>query len=265
MTNGAELVTRVANLLIDAGWNVQLESVENGIQSDIKATRPDERPLVVECKSYRKLVGLRSAREFASVVGFLRESDPELRGWLVTTSGFTKNATDELERGHLKGLTDSELAHRLAPDTNAPSKTPRRQVADVITARRSHKRVFVIMPLREEMFDVFFFGVRWAADQVGAVAVRSDHLEHNAEIISAIKSAIQDYDVIVGDTTGGNPNVCYEIGYAHALGKPTILICKKGEILPFDLQGTNHIMYPNVLGLRAPLKAKLKAALGKKT
>ena len=103
MTNGAELVTRVANLLIDAGWNVQLDSVENGIQSDIKATRPDERPVVVECKAYRKLVGLRSAREFASVVDFLRESDAELRGWLVTTSGFTKNATDELERGHLNG------------------------------------------------------------------------------------------------------------------------------------------------------------------
>ena len=69
----------------------------------------------------------------------------------------------------------------------------------------------------------------------------------------------------MGDTTGGNPNVFYEIGYAHALGKPTILMCKKGEKLPFDLQGTNHIMYPNVLGLRAPLRAKLKAALGKKT
>ena len=115
------------------------------------------------------------------------------------------------------------------------------------------------------MDDVFILGIRWAADQLGAVAERSDDLEHNGGIIAEIKTANQQYDVIVGDTTGGNPNVCYEVGYAHALEKPTILICRKGEELPFDLQGTNHIMYPNVLGLRAPLKEKLQAALATKT
>ena len=102
------------------------------------------------------------------------------------------------------------------------------------------------------MDDVFILGIRWAAVRLGAVAEGSDDLEHNGEIIAEVTATIQQYDVIVGDTTGSNANVCYEVGYAHVLNKPTILICRKGEELPFDLQGTNHIIYPKVLGLRAP-------------
>ena len=236
-----------------------------GTRLSSRATNPDKQPVIVQCKAYRQLAGLRSAREFSSVVSYLRESEPDLQGWLVTTSGFTKNAMDELERCRLLGFTVTELARWLTPNTLMPPKTRRKRLADVSAARRSHKRVFVIMPFSEEMLDVFILGIRWAAHELGAVAERADDLEHNGEIIEEIKSAIQEYDVIVGDTTGGNPNVCYEVGYAHALARPTVLICKKDEKLPFDLQGTNHVMYPNVLGLRAPLKAKLAAALGKKT
>lgn len=102
---------------------------------------------------------------------------------------------------------------------------------------------------------------RWAAKEVNAVAVRADDLEHNGEIIEEIKKAIAEYDVIVADTTGANPNVCYEVGYAHALQRPTVLICRDSERLPFDLKGTNHLMCANILSLRDPLKVKLAAAL----
>ena len=265
MTSGPELVARVANLLTNAGWNLEIETAQKGIRLDIKASSPDNKKVVIQCKAYKQLAGLRTAREFASVIRFLRESQPDLHGWLVTTSGFTKRAMDELERYRLKGLTVRELSHHLTPTTVTPTNAQTRRAQDVTDARSRHKRIFVIMPFNAEMDDVFILGIRWAADRLGAVAERSDDLEHNNEIITEIKAAIEQYDVIVGDTTGGNPNVCYEIGYAHARNKPTILICRKGENLPFDLQGTNHIMYPNVLGLRAPLKEKLQAALAKKT
>jgi len=32
------------------------------------------------------------------------------------------------------------------------------------------------------------------------------------------------YDAVVAETSGANPNVCYEVGYAHAANTPTILI-----------------------------------------
>ena len=265
MTSEPELVAKIANLLANAGWNVDIETGEKGILLDIKATKPDNGIVVIQCKAYKQLAGLRTAREFASVIGYLRQSQPDLHGWLVTTSGFTKRATDELERFRLKGLTVRELSHQLTSKTVDATNVRKRRAQDVTAARSRHRRIFVITPFKDEMDDVFIFGIRWAAERLDAVAERAGDLEHNGEIITEIRAAIEQYDVIVGDTTGGNPNVCYEVGYAHALNKPTILICRKGEKLPFDLQGTNHIMYPNVLKLRAPLEEKLKAALVKKT
>jgi len=262
MTPETKLVAQVANLLESVGWEVELGRTELGIQIDVYGRR-DEFEVAIECKAYQKLAGLRTAREFASVVRFLRESNPTLRGWIVTSAGFTARATEALSLDGLEGFTLTELKERLGPQRRKPSKTNAVRANDFVAARRREKRVFVIMPFSDEMLDVFILGIRWAASELGVVAERADDLEHNGEIIEEVRKAIKEYDVVVGDTTGANPNVCYEVGYAHASRKPTILICREGSALPFDLQGTNHLIYPNILGLREPLRAKLAAALGK--
>jgi nucleoside 2-deoxyribosyltransferase len=119
------------------------------------------------------------------------------------------------------------------------------------------KRVFVIMPFSSEMLDVFILGIRWAAAALGVVAHRADDLQHAGDIVAEVKRAIREYDIVIGDTTGANPNVCYEVGIAHALDRPTLLICRDGEDLPFDLQGINHLKYPNVVELRSKLRSRL--------
>jgi hypothetical protein len=57
--------------------------------------------------------------------------------------------------------------------------------------------------------------------------------------------------------TGRNANVFYEIGYALALGRPTILICRKGETIPFDMQAINHISYGSIVDLKERLEKRL--------
>jgi nucleoside 2-deoxyribosyltransferase len=47
----------------------------------------------------------------------------------------------------------------------------------------------------------------------------------------------------VADCTGRNPNVFYEIGLAHALGKPVILITQNSEDIPFDVTHIRYIQY----------------------
>jgi hypothetical protein len=49
--------------------------------------------------------------------------------------------------------------------------------------------------------------------------------------------------LIVADCTDRNPNVFYEIGLAHTIGKPTILLTQKSEDVPFDLRHWRHIAY----------------------
>lgn len=261
MNLGEQLVAQVATILEESGSVIEVESNQMGIQIDLIATEPDRSKIIIECKAYNQLVGLRTIREFASSVSFLREKEPNLKAWLVTTSGFTSNAQKALTHYRIEGFTIEELRQRFKVDLRAFEKKQKGWKEKAEKIRQEQKRIFVIMPFADEMLDVFIFGIRWAVSELNFVAERADDLEHNGEIISEIRTAIEKSDAVVADTSGANPNVCYEVGYAHALGKPTILICRQGEKLPFDLQGTNHLMYENIVNLREPLKAKIESTL----
>ena len=58
-----------------------------------------------------------------------------------------------------------------------------------------------------------------------------------------IWSAIAQATILIADCTNKNPNVFYEIGLVHALGKPVILITKNKEDVPFDLRHRRYIEY----------------------
>ena len=66
-----------------------------------------------------------------------------------------------------------------------------------------------------------------------------------AELASKIIDQIRKADVIIANLSGSNPNVFYEIGFAHALRKPTILLVdlKSGSSLPSDLAGLEFVSY----------------------
>jgi hypothetical protein len=64
--------------------------------------------------------------------------------------------------------------------------------------------------------------------------------------------------VLVADMTGCNPNVFYEVGYAHALGKLVLLLTKNAEDIPFDLKHYPHIVYgDSIAKLRSDLISRL--------
>jgi nucleoside 2-deoxyribosyltransferase len=60
--------------------------------------------------------------------------------------------------------------------------------------------------------------------------------------------------------TGKNPNVFYEVGYAHAKGKLTILLTSDAADIPFDLKHRRHIVYESIIVLRERLKEELQWA-----
>jgi nucleoside 2-deoxyribosyltransferase len=252
-----DLILETASILETAYYKVEINSSKKGIHTDLQAKKDNE-VIIVECKSYSKLVGLHTIREFASSIDYFRENEPKIKAWMVTTNGFTANAQKALKNYGLLGFTINDLREKYNYSIDLFSSENKKSLEERSKrSREESKRAFVLMPFSDEMLDVFILGIRWAADKLNVVAERSDDLEHNGEIIQEIRNAISEYEIIIADTTGANPNVCYEVGYAHALGKPTILICRRGENLPFDLQGTNHLFYDNILGLREPLKKKI--------
>ncbi len=48
---------------------------------------------------------------------------------------------------------------------------------------------------------------------------------------------------IIANLTKKNPNVFYELGIAHAIGKEVILITQTMEDVPFDLKALRCIVY----------------------
>jgi nucleoside 2-deoxyribosyltransferase len=56
-------------------------------------------------------------------------------------------------------------------------------------------------------------------------------------------TAINQADIIIADCTNRNPNVFYEVGIAHAMGKQTILMVQTIDDIPFDLRGLRVIEY----------------------
>jgi hypothetical protein len=122
--------------------------------------------------------------------------------------------------------------------------------------------VFVLMPFEDEFSDIYKFGIKGAAEEVGAYAERIDEQIFTEGILDRIFTQISKSDVVVADMTGRNPNVFYEVGYAHALGKITLLLTQAVEDIPFDLKHRQHIVYAGKIdALRKELAERLRWAI----
>jgi hypothetical protein len=103
--------------------------------------------------------------------------------------------------------------------------------------------LFVLMPFAEDLKPVFEDHIRKVAENLQLRAQRADNFFVARHIMSDIWDAICSAKAIIADCTGRNPNVFYEIGLAHTVGKPVILITQNSEDVPFDLRSIRYINY----------------------
>jgi hypothetical protein len=80
-----------------------------------------------------------------------------------------------------------------------------------------------------------------AVSELGLDAVRADHIELPGLITKHVLDYLYEAPLVIADLTDANPNVFYELGIRHALGKPAIHIVDATSRLPFDLQGMRTI------------------------
>ena len=105
-----------------------------------------------------------------------------------------------------------------------------------------NKRCFVISPIgepgsatRTRANKVLSRIIRPAVEECGYTVFRADEIDQPGIITSHIVSHIIKDSLVIADLTEWNPNVFYELGICHALGKPLIQLIAKGEPLPFDV------------------------------
>ena len=118
---------------------------------------------------------------------------------------------------------------------------------------------FVLMPFSEQFDDIYELAIQPACDLAGAYAERVDKQIFHGSILDRVYNQISKADIIIADMSERNPNVFYEVGYAHALGKPTILLTKTTEDIPFDLRNYPHIVYNSRLAdLKKGLESRVR-------
>jgi hypothetical protein len=108
-------------------------------------------------------------------------------------------------------------------------------------------RCFVIMPYRKELHFMYLFlksSLEREFSSLDLLCERADKQAMTGLLTDKIARSINSADVIIADCTGANPNVFYELGIAHALGKPTVLLtADTPEGAPTDLRGYEFIPY----------------------
>lgn len=118
---------------------------------------------------------------------------------------------------------------------------------------------FVLMPFDPAFNDIYEFGIKGACSDVGLYCERVDEQIFLGSMLERIYSQISRADLLVADMTGKNPNVFYEVGYAHALGKNVVLLTSIAQDIPFDLKHFPHIVYGSeIKTLRTSLARHLK-------
>jgi hypothetical protein len=90
--------------------------------------------------------------------------------------------------------------------------------------------------------------------------VRADDM-FGQDIMEDVWESILQARVIIGDITGRNPNVFYELGIAHTVGKDLILLTQNVGDIPFDLNRYRHIVYQDNHDGYQVLSEKLPATL----
>ena len=103
--------------------------------------------------------------------------------------------------------------------------------------------VFVIMPFREELEPVYADHIRDVCKELALSVARGDDMFGVGSVVADIWAAAYGCKAVIADCTQRNPNVFYELGIVHTLGKPTVLITQSQEDVPFDLRHVRYIYY----------------------
>ncbi len=107
--------------------------------------------------------------------------------------------------------------------------------------------IVVLMPLGPKWSNDVYKAFEEAAEENKMQIWRSDKEHVDDEIMQTIWERINEAKLIICDCTYKNPNVLYELGIAHTIGKPVFICAQKREDINFDINNIRNFIY-GILG-----------------
>lgn len=130
-------------------------------------------------------------------------------------------------------------------DSTAPNETElsiRPEIFTIPVGGINENQVAVMMPFAAEFNDTYG-AIKSACKAVGLQAVRADDIWSNSTFIQDIFQLIYCSRIVIVDFSTRNPNVMYETGIAHTLGRHVVPITRRIEDVPSDLQHHRALVY----------------------
>lgn len=135
---------------------------------------------------------------------------------------------------------------------------PAKIVVSKFTYETERPKAFVVMQFSEQFNALYDDVIRPTCEKFGYEVVRADDIYKSGLIIEDIVRSIDESSFVIADITPDNPNVFYEVGYAHGIKKTTILLSdRRRDKLPFDVSGYRTLFYDNSIGGKKAVEESL--------
>jgi len=124
-------------------------------------------------------------------------------------------------------------------------------------------QLFVMMPFSEPYDAIYGEVIQPVADKLGFTVNRVDEVAGPGIILEDIQQEIRRAHAVVAEISSHNPNVFYELGYAHALGKQAVLLVRRQDQrdMPFDVRSYRAILYDDTISGKKKVEIQLREHL----
>ena len=127
---------------------------------------------------------------------------------------------------------------------------------------------FVLMPLHDPFTSIFEQHIKPIAKARGLTAIKANDINSNKPIMEDVWKHLNQSRLVIADLTDSNPNVFYELGIAHTIGKEVIMVSQHTTRVPFDVGHARYIEYVFPSGIEkfdSRLKETIKQVLNDST
>jgi nucleoside 2-deoxyribosyltransferase len=132
------------------------------------------------------------------------------------------------------------------------------------TGKQFKSDIFMIMPFAASFSGIYQDIIKPLVGDLKLTITRGDEFNSTRGVIMEdVWAALNACRFVIAEISGGNDNVFYELGIAHTLNKPAILITqsKTPDEIPFDVRHLRYIRYENTAEGGVKLRDDLKAAI----